>query len=475
VVRHGAPALGGAADTVALSFADLTPATDYELLLPASGARLAFRTPACAGLVELTGFGARETAADNAGPFAAAVAATPPGGTLFVPAGHWRTAPVFLRGAMTLHLAPGAVVAAVADRDAFPILPARHADGRMLASWEGVPAACYAALLTAIDVRDLQITGAGVLDGGGVEGDWWSWPKETRAGARRARTIFLAGCDDVVLSGVTIRNSPSWTVHPSRCRRVTAAGLSILAPPDSPNTDGLNPESCEDVTIEGCRFTTGDDCIAIKAGRRVPGPGGADHLAPTRRVTIRNCRMERGHGAVVIGSEMSGDVTDVSVTDCEFAGTDRGLRIKSRRGRGGEVARVGLSRCSMQGIGTAIAANAFYNCDPDGASDAVQSRAPAPVDVTTPHLRDITVLDVAITRLRTAVGAFLGLPEAPVGPVTLRGIDVTFDPDAEPAEALMASHVAPMRHAGIVAENADVRLADLQPASLLEITGMPAC
>lgn len=460
----------GTATVAALTLPALAPASDYRLQLPGAGAALAFRTPPCAGLVDLSDFGGGDAAQ-----FAAAVAATPPGGTLFVPAGRWRTAPVFLRSGMTLHLAPGAVISAITDRAAIPILPARHPDGRPLASWEGVPAASYAALLTAIDARNLSVSGAGVLDGGGGEGDWWTWPKATRGNARRARTVFLAGCEDVVLSGLTIRNSPSWTVHPSRCRRLTAAGLAIEAPPDSPNTDGLNPESCEDVTIEGCRFTTGDDCIAIKAGRRLPGPDGAGHLAPTRRVTIRNCRMERGHGAVVIGSEMSGDVTDVAVSDCEFVGTDRGLRIKTRRGRGGEVARIRLDGCSMAGIGTAFSANAFYNCDPDGGSEAVQSRAPAPVDATTPRIRGVAVRDVAIDGLRVAVGAFLGLPEAPIEDVALSGISVAFDPAAEPGAADMACRVAPMRHAGIVAENAAVALADLRPETLLEITGIPAC
>jgi polygalacturonase len=105
-----------------------------------------------------------------------------------------------------------------------------------------VPAACFASLLTAIDCRDLAITGGGTLDGGGDAGDWCLWPKETR-GARLPRTVFLDGCERVVLSGVTVRNSPSWTIHPLHCREVVAAGMFVENPPESPNTDGLNPSA----------------------------------------------------------------------------------------------------------------------------------------------------------------------------------------------------------------------------------------
>ncbi len=467
----GATALTGSASRAVLPLDDLLPDNDYTLRLDGA-APFSFRTPPCAGLVDITRFGAHETATDNAGPIAAAIAAAPAGGTVLVPAGTWPTAPIFLRSGLTLHLAEGAVLAAVADRARFPILPARHPDGRMLGTWEGLPAASFAALVNAIDARGVTIAGSGTLDGGGDRGDWWTWPKETRDGARRPRTLFLSGCEDVTLAGITVRNSPSWTVHPVYCRLVVASGLTIESDPDSPNTDGLDPESCEDVLIEGVRFSVGDDCIAIKAGKR--GDDGADgHLAPTRRITVRHCLMERGHGGVVIGSEMSGSVTDVAVSACEFRHTDRGLRIKTRRGRGGEVARIAVINCTMDGVDTGFEANAFYFCDHDGRSERVQSRAPATVDVSTPVLRDISIRDVTLDGIRLAAGVFLGLPESPITGLTLGGIRASFDPDAEAAVPLMACHVPPMRHTGLCAEFAEITIdGPLTPAWLATIRGI---
>ena len=451
----------GHAGSAALFLGDLEPEAEYELRLPERSAAVRFRTLPCAGIVDAADFGASPERPDNAPALAAAIAATPRGGTLRVPTGRFATGPVFLKSDMSLYLDVDAMLAAVSGREHYPILDARRPDGRMLGSWEGLPAASYASLLTAIDCRNLHVTGPGTIDGGGGAGDWWQWPKETRDGARRPRTIFLNGCEGVTLSGVTVRNSPSWTIHPVYCRNVTVAALRVENPPDSPNTDGLNPECCEDVAIAGVHFSVGDDCIAIKSGKR--GPEGEAHLAPTRRVTIRNCRMERGHGAVVIGSEMSGDVTDVDIRRCEFVGTDRGLRIKTRRGRGGEVARIRLSDCRMEGVHTPFAANAFYFCDPDGRSEAVQSRAPAPVDAGTPRVSRIEVSGVRATGVHVALGAFLGLPEAPMTGIRLSGVRADYDPRAVAAPPLMACGVPAMRHAGIFTENAEVET-DAAPA-----------
>jgi polygalacturonase len=463
----------GLAKHAVLAFDDLHPDTEYALHVDGA-VPYSFCTAPCTGLVDIASFGAREDADDNGPAISAAIAATSPGGTLFVPPGRWLTAPLFLRSHVTVHLAKDAELAAVADRDRFAILPPHRADGRMLGSWEGLPATAYAALITAIDCRSIAIAGSGTLDGGGDRGDWWSWPKETRNRARRARTIYLNGCEDVTLAGVMVQKSPSWTVHPVYCRLLTASALTILNDPDSPNTDGLNPECCEDVLIEGVRFSVGDDCIAIKAGKR--GNGADHHLAPTRRVTVRHCLMERGHGGVVIGSEMSGSVTDVVVTACDFRHTDRGLRIKTRRGRGGEVARIAVSQCAMDGVDTGFEANAFYFCDADGQSEAVQSRLPAAVDATTPRIHGIAIRDVALSGIRLAAGVFLGLPEAPITGVTLGGIRASFDPNAEAAIPLMACHVPPMRHEGLCAQFAEVRLdGSVFPSGLANIRGISAC
>lgn len=442
----------GQTTTVAVFLDGLTPDTDYEFTCDGLVAR--FTTPTCAGLVDITTFGASPDTPDNAEAFAAAVAAVPAGGAVFVPPGQFRTGPVFLKSDMVLHLAHGAVIAAISDRTNWPILAPHDDTGRVIGTWEGLPEASFAAPLTAIGCTNLTLTGSGTIDGGGDRGDWWAWPKETREGARRPRTLFLAHSRDVVLSGLRICNSPSWTVHPYRCDGLLAAGLTIENPPDSPNTDGFNPESCRNTRLAGLRISVGDDCIAVKAGKRAPGQ--TDHLAPTEGLEISNCLMEHGHGAVVLGSEMSGSITDVTIRNCEFLGTDRGLRIKTRRGRGGQVARVTLDHVVMDGVATPLAVNAFYFCDPDGKSDWVQSRAAAGVDDTTPTITGITLRDVTATRVQHAAIALLGLPEAPIDGIRVERFSVTFDANAVPGEPLMACHIPPVRHAGILTQFANL-------------------
>ncbi|MFC6446647.1 glycoside hydrolase family 28 protein [Shinella zoogloeoides] len=453
----------GVTDRVVTVLDGLTPGAGHRF--EAEGfAAIEFTTPACTGLVEAAGFGLvpdsapddLDAARANATALARAVAAAPEGGTLQLGPGVWTAFPLALKGRMTFHLAEGAVLRAPSGRAGWPILPARDAAGVMLGSWEGLPAACFAAPLHAIGAEGLAIEGRGTLDGSGGRGDWWTWPKETREGARRPRGLHLVGCRDVTLLGFTIRDAPSWTIHPQGCARLTVAGLTVIAPHDSPNTDGLNPESCRDVTICGVRFSVGDDCIAIKAGKRGPD-GEDDHLAETRGVAVRHCLMERGHGGLVIGSEMSGGVHDVAVEDCEMVGTDRGLRLKTRRGRGGRISGIAMRRVLLDGVETAFSANAHYHCDADGHDERVQSRAPAAVDAGTPFIDGIDIEDVEIRGLGHAAGAFLGLPEAPVRNVRIRRVRVaSLDPDAIATPPVMADHVRPMRHEGIAAEQAEI-------------------
>lgn len=298
-------------------------------------------------------------------------------------------------------------------------------------------------------------------------------PKETRDGARRARLLHLIGCEDVTVLGPTVANSPSWTIHPWHCRNLTFAAVTVENPADSSNTDGLNPVSCAGVLIEGVRFTTGDDCIAIKAGKRTDDGDGA-HLAPTRDIRIRHCRMERGHGGVVIGSEMSGGVSDVHVSHCEMIDTDRGLRIKTRRGRGGTVARIAMSDCSLDGVDTVLAVNAHYHCDHDGHSAAVQSRAPQPVGPLTPRIEAITMERVEARRVRLAFAACLGLPEAPVTGLSLTDVSASFAPG--PAAApLMADGIIPVSGAGLLAEHCEIVSAPDLPCGTLTAKDFVAC
>ena len=451
--------LHGQTQTVVTTVDGLEPDTEYHLIV--GDHELNFRTPACSGLVRIDDHGAcagghdiADRAAANARAFTRAIAATPPGGTVLIPEGRWVCGPVALRSDLTV-LLRGDVIAP-ADRTDWPILPAHSHNGKMLGSWEGLPENCFAAPLYAVGAKNLTITGHGTIDGGGDRGDWWNWPKEKRENARRPRGLHLINCTNTQLFGFSISNAPSWTIHPQGCTNLTICDLHIRAPHDSPNTDGCNPEMCQDVNIVGVRFSVGDDCIAIKAGKRGPS-GESDHLAATRRVSIRHCLMERGHGGVVLGSEMSGDITDVDISHCDMIGTDRGLRIKTRRGRGGRIDRITFANVDMRGVDTAFSANAFYHCDMDGHDTWVQSRSPANVDETTPQIDEIRIEDVTICDLSHALGAFIGLPEAPIGPIILRRVSVlSYANNAKAAPAVMADNIRPMRHAGIASEFARV-------------------
>jgi len=453
----------GATEKVVTLFDGLETDTRYRLSVEGF-ADFHFQTRVCAGVVNAANFGLvadtaltdLAAAKNNADKLSAALTYVPAGGTLYIGPGVWTTFPLALRSDMTLHLAEGAVLRAPSLRYGWPILPARDDAGQTLGSWEGLPANCFAAPVHAIGATHLTIEGKGVLDGSGNAGDWWTWPKETHEGARRPRGLHLIGCKDITLLGFTIRNAPSWTVHPQGCAGLKAVGLHIQAPHDSPNTDGFDPEGCTDVLVEGVRFSVGDDCIAIKAGKRGSN-GEADHLSETRRVDIRHCLMERGHGGVVIGSEMSGGVHDVTVEDCEMIGTDRGLRLKTRRGRGGAITGITMRRVKMDGVLVPLSANAHYFCDSDGHADWVQSRQAAPIVEGTPLIDGIFVEDVDVYGLALAAGVFLGLPEMPVRNISIRHLRIhSNDPKAVAAPPIMADDVRAMRHEGILCEHAQI-------------------
>ncbi|WP_244473597.1 glycoside hydrolase family 28 protein [Rhizobium sp. Leaf262] len=452
----------GQTASVVFTIGGLGPAQDYRLMI--DGNAFAFTTRPESAIIDIRDHGASSDKGDNAEAFASAVAAVPEKGTLRVPPGRWHTGPIYLKSNMTLLLDDGAELLGLSDWSELAIFPARHADGRVLGTWEGVAEPTFASTINAIDCENLTITGQGAVDGGGDRGDWWTWPKESRRGARRPRTLFLSNCRNLTLSGFTVRNSPSWTVHPVLCERLLAADLRIENQPDSPNTDGFNPECCRDVRLVGLFISVGDDCIAIKAGKKHP-LGGPNRK--TQRIDIINCLMERGHGAVVMGSEMSAGISDVHISRCHFVGTDRGLRIKTRRGRGGEVANISLVDCRMDHVATPVAVNAFYFCDADGRSDYVQSREPLQVTADTPNLSGFTLRNVEVSGAGTAAAVFYGLPEAPIRDVVIEDYCVAFDPDAEPQIAEMASHLPALRHAGIVAENTVFKLlSGLSPASI---------
>ncbi len=388
----------------------------------------------------------------------AAIASCPNKGTVYVPKGTYLCSPLFLKSHMTLYLERGAVLLGAADRNLYPILPGctmttDEKDEYYIGTWEGNPLSSHASLITAIGIEDTAIVGQGIIDGNAEQADWWINPK-VKKDAWRPRTIFFNGCKDMVVQGITVQNSPSWTVHPYLSERLSFIDMTVKNHKDSPNTDGIDPESCSDVKIIGTYISVGDDCIAIKSGKLYMGQ---KLKRPSKNFVIRNCHMQSGHGAVVMGSEMSGGIQEIKVTKCFFDKTDRGLRIKTRRGRGkdGIIDQIAFDTIRMEDVLTPFVINMFYFCDPDGKTEYVYSRDVLPVDDWTPYLGDFIFKDIHCTGAEVAGAFFAGLPEQPIKKVIMDKVYVEFKEDAKPGAPAMLSFLDDVCKQGISAENVE--------------------
>ncbi|WP_140984465.1 glycoside hydrolase family 28 protein [Asticcacaulis tiandongensis] len=435
---------------------ELSPDTVYRVRV--DGLEVVVRTETLKAIVDPKRFGAKgDGVTDDTHALQAAISACPINGLVRLEAGQYLTGPLFLKSCMALEITKDARLLGQRDISRWPILPAilsdaSGADGAYLGTWEGEAFDCHAGLINILSAHNVSIYGEGVIDAQAGFDNWWSRPKtpfeQGELTAWRPRLFFAVDCEHITVEGITVQNSPSWTVHPVNSRWLTFANMKIKAPADSPNTDGLNPESCTDVTIAGVHFTVGDDCIALKSGKISMAK---KRLRPTRRVTISNCWMQDGHGAVVIGSEMACGVYDVSVKNCLFTGTDRGLRLKTRRGRGSEAVgrNIRFENILMKGVGTAFVINSFYWCDPDGKTDYVADRKARPLDEGTPSLGGVSLKNVRCEGVRHAAIYLLGLPEQPIDGVEVDGFYVRYDPEAEAGEPDMAATIPPVRHVGV--------------------------
>jgi polygalacturonase len=352
------------------------------------------------------------------------------GGRVVVPAGRFLTGSVHLRNGVNLYVSEGAVLAFSRDpRHYLPVVFSR---------WEGVELMNYSPFIYAFDQRDVAVTGRGTLDGQASEEFWWSWKGGTgrtgpnqNAGRERLMDMGTKGvpvsarvfgeghylrpnfiqpyrCTNVLIEGVTIVNSPMWEIHPVLCTNVTVRNVTISS--HGPNNDGCDPESCRDVLIEGCRFDTGDDCIALKSGRNNDG---RRLNVPIENVVIRNSVMADGHGGVVIGSEISGGARYVFAEKCRMDSPqlDRALRIKTNSVRGGTVEHVYMRDVTIGQVAEAVVTvNFFYEEGDTGTFP--------------PIVRDVEVRRVTSKKSKYAV-LLRGYTHDPVQDVRL--IDCTLD------------------------------------------------
>jgi polygalacturonase len=383
---------------------------------------------------EITKYGAvGDGLRDCTGAFREAIAACAAagGGRVVVPPGRFLSGAIHLKSRVNLHVSEGATIAF--SRDPGHYLPV------VFTRWEGVELMNYSAFIYAFEQRDIAITGKGTLDGQAGPEHWWPWkgtkdqPAEATQLAARTKLIEMGArgvpvaerifgdgsrlrpnfiqpyrCQNVLIDGVTIVNSPMWEIHPVLCRNVTVRNVSINS--HGPNNDGCDPESCADVLIEGCTFDTGDDCIALKSGRNEDG---RRVNTPIENVVIRHCVMKDGHGGVVIGSEVSGGARHIFAEGCRMdsPNLDRALRIKTNSVRGGYVEHVYMRDCVVGQVSEAVVTVNLYYEEGDGGAFP-------------PSVRDIDVRGVTSRKSQYAL-LLRGYPHTPVRDIRLT--DCTFD------------------------------------------------
>ena len=294
------------------------------------------------------------------------------GGTIVIPKGTWRTGAIEMKSFVELNLEEGAVLQFAFEPKLYPLVRT---------SWEGIACWNYSPCIYAYKVTDIAITGKGTIDGGGNNDTWWPMNGNARFGYKegvtkehqkmgsRARLLKMAEdgvpfderkfgmgqglrpqlvnfvrSERILIKDVKMINSPFWVMHPLLCKDITVDGVTVWN--EGPNGDGCDPEACENVLIQNCIFHTGDDCIAIKSGRNNDG---RLWNKPSKNIIIRNCRMEDGHGGVVIGSEISGGCENVYAENCEMDSPhlERILRIKTNNCRGGLIQNIHMRKVTV--------------------------------------------------------------------------------------------------------------------------------
>jgi polygalacturonase len=359
------------------------------------------------------------------------------GGAVVVPPGVYLTGPLFLRSHIVFEVVAGATLLGSANFSDYPTLAGR---------WEGLDRTIYASLLTGTDLENVTIQGRGTLDGQGQF--WWDAFRKTMALRRqmnlmerepenppgsplawpRARMINLYRSTNIVIRYLTIVNSPSWNIHPVDCENVLIDGVSIVNPKLSPNTDGIDPESCRNVRISNCYISTGDDCIVIKSGYKyIPD----QPFGVCENIVVTNCVFGFGHAGVGIGSETAGGVRNVTASNCVCDGTVRGLYIKSARGRGNVIEDIRATNWAMRNLEQepVIVTLVYQASDPTKAM---------PVDATTPTVRNVYFSGVTARTSKRAI-LIQGLAESRVQNVYLR--DIVVESAATGAECSEAAGV----------------------------------
>ncbi len=385
------------------------------------------------------------------------------GGTVNVPSGIWLTGPIIFQSNINLHLERGALILFTPDFDEYPLVEA---------VFEGMKTHRCQSPISATSLENIAITGRGAINGSGdawrplkkmkvTDGHWksvvnsggvlkdpqlWYPSKKALLGdsltsARGGRQltkedwlsikdflrpvmVSLVGCKNVLLEGVLFENSPGWNIHPLMCDNIIIDNIEVRNPSYAQNGDGLDLESCKNALIVNSSFDVGDDGICLKSGKDAEG---RRRGRPTENVIVDNCRVFKGHGGFVVGSEMSGGVRNISVSNCQFIGTDIGLRFKSARGRGGVVENIYINNINMLDIvHEPVSFSLYYFTQPTAIIP--------PVDETTPVFKDITIKNITCRNANKAM-YFHGIPEMHIRNVNIENSVITARYGAELRES----------------------------------------
>jgi polygalacturonase len=368
-------------------------------------------------------------------------------GVVYFPPGSYLIGNITLRSNLTLHLEAGATLLASPDVEDYPLLPSAYQPEIRRGS----------ALIYGEGLENVTITGLGTIDGQGLlwyrrsrmptqpvvhdfhnhhlanspgQGDYYFQGKPTKEEADKVAqhgrpwSILLVHCTNILMQGFTIRNSPDRSIDLVFGEQVVLRGLTIDNPMESPTTDAMDIESCRNVHIDNCTMGAGDDLVTIKSGTE---PAGLRINRPTENVTVTNCTMLHGHGAIVFGSETSGGARNITVSNCVFRGTDRGFRLKTQRGRGGVVDGLVASNIVMEDVYEPFRIIMYY--DTRSMVGFTPTRRPIPregkqpVTEGTPVWRNLS-FDNILARGATTAGIVLGLAESPYSGITFSNVRV---------------------------------------------------
>jgi polygalacturonase len=331
------------------------------------------------------------------------------GGTVKFPPGTYLIKPIRLRNRTTVLLDEGTTLLASPNQSDFL---------RGGGDWLKASGGDFIPLVSGAGLTNVALVGKGAIDGNGKV--WWPEAEKARQKVSgytlpRPNLLVLNRCQDVRVEGIKLLNSPKYHFVPGECENVTVAGVTIQAPEGAANTDGIDPSNCRNVKISHCTIDTGDDNIAIKSGRKIEGREFA-----CENIEVTDCTFKHGHG-MSIGSEVVGGVRNVTVRRCTFEDTDNGLRIKSRRERGGVVENIGYYDITMTNVHPAISMVAYYQASThDKYPKGDQAH---PVTATTPVFRNIIIRNVTAAATEEA-GLIVGLPESPVDGVLLENVHI---------------------------------------------------